>query len=42
MLGHLPVWAQAGLWGFVGATSLVIGAGAAYVGRLGTRVTAAS
>ncbi|MBV8799313.1 MAG: ZIP family zinc transporter [Alphaproteobacteria bacterium] len=36
----MPVWAQAGLWGFVGALSLVLGAGAAYIGRLGTRLTA--
>lgn len=37
---HLPIWLQAGFWGLLGAASLVIGAGVAYVARLGTRVTA--
>jgi ZIP family zinc transporter len=41
MLAHLPVWLKAGFWGLLGASSLVFGAGAAYLMRLGTRVTAA-
>jgi ZIP family zinc transporter len=38
---HLPLWAQAGLWGLAGAASLLIGAAVAYVADLGVRVTAA-
>jgi ZIP family zinc transporter len=40
MLIHLPVWGRAGIWGLAGASSLVIGAGLAYLVRLPTRVTA--
>jgi ZIP family zinc transporter len=40
-LPHLPIWLQAGAWGFLGALSLVLGAGVAYVARLGVRITAA-
>src|SRR3954462_6259742 len=40
MLDQLPVWARAGIWGLVGASSLVIGAGVAYLIKLPTRVTA--
>jgi ZIP family zinc transporter len=40
MPGHLPVWLQAGIWGLLGAASLVVGAAIAYIGRLGTRITA--
>lgn len=36
----MPIWLQAGLWGLLGALSLVAGAGIAYVARLGTRVIA--
>jgi len=36
----MPIWAQAGLWGLLGASSLVIGAVLAYVVRLPQRVTA--
>jgi ZIP family zinc transporter len=38
---HFPLWLQAGFWGLLGAASLVIGAGVAYVAHLGTKVTAA-
>jgi ZIP family zinc transporter len=38
---HAPIWLQAGVWGLLGAASLVLGAGLAYVARLGTRVIAA-
>src|SRR5438128_2241369 len=37
----IPLWIQAGLWGFFGASSLVLGAAVAYSARLGVRVTAA-
>jgi ZIP family zinc transporter len=40
MLNALPVWLQAGIWGWLGASSLVIGATMAYLIRLPTRVTA--
>lgn len=40
MLLDLPIWLQAGIWGLLGAASLVVGAAVAYVGRLGTRITA--
>lgn len=40
MFADLPLWMQAGLWGLLGASSLVIGAGLAYVVDLPTRVTA--
>jgi ZIP family zinc transporter len=36
----MPIWAQAGLWGLLGASSLVIGAVLAYLVRLPGRVTA--
>jgi ZIP family zinc transporter len=36
----MPVWLQAGLWGLLGASSLVLGAVVAYVMRLPQRVTA--
>ena len=36
----MPIWLQAGLWGLLGASSLVIGAGVAYLVRLPQRVTA--
>jgi ZIP family zinc transporter len=41
MLDHFPVWLQAGLWGLLGAGSLVLGAGVAFILKLGVRVTAA-
>lgn len=41
MLSALPIWLQAGFWGLLGASSLVVGAGVAYVMRLGARVTGA-
>lgn len=41
MLAHLPIWLQAGVWGLLGASSLVLGAAVAYLVRLGTRITAA-
>jgi ZIP family zinc transporter len=40
MLDALPAWAQAGVWGLLGASSLVIGAALAYLVKLPTRVTA--
>jgi zinc transporter, ZIP family len=36
----VPIWAQAGLWGFLASISLIVGAAAAYVLRLDVRVTA--
>ena len=36
----LPIWSQAGIWGLIGASSLVIGAGLAYMVKLPVRVTA--
>ena len=36
----MPVWLQAGLWGLLGGSSLVIGAALAYLVKLPTRVTA--
>lgn len=39
-VGVMPIWAQAGLWGLLGASSLVIGAVLAYVVRLPERITA--
>jgi ZIP family zinc transporter len=41
VLSGSPIWLQAGLWGLLGASSLVAGAAVAYLARLGTRVTAA-
>lgn len=41
MLGQAPLWLQAGVWGLIAASSLVVGAAVAYVARLGARVTAA-
>ena len=41
MLSGVPIWLQAGFWGLLGASSLVVGAAVAYFARLGTRVTAA-
>jgi ZIP family zinc transporter len=41
MLDHLPIWLQAGFWGLLSAASLVLGAAAAFVLKLGLRVTAA-
>jgi len=41
MWHDVPVWLQAGLWGLLGASSLVVGAAVAYLARLGTRVAAA-
>src|SRR3569833_3248745 len=40
MFAGLPLWAQAGSWGLIGASSLVIGAGLAYLVKLPLRVTA--
>jgi ZIP family zinc transporter len=40
MLSHLPIWLQAGIWGLIGAASLVLGAGVAYIGRLNVRLSA--
>jgi zinc transporter, ZIP family len=40
MLDQLPIWARAGIWGLVGASSLLIGAGIAYLIELPKRVTA--
>lgn len=40
MLDGTPLWLQAGLWGLLGGSALVIGAGLAYLARLPTRVTA--
>lgn len=36
----IPIWLQAGFWGLLGASSLVIGAALAYLVKLPTRVTA--
>jgi ZIP family zinc transporter len=36
----LSIWLQAGIWGLIGASSLVIGAALAYLVRLPVRVTA--
>lgn len=36
----MPVWLQAGLWGLLGASSLMIGAAAAYLFRLPQRLSA--
>jgi ZIP family zinc transporter len=41
MFGHLPAWLEAGFWGLLGGSSLVVGAAVAYVMDLGTRLTAA-
>ena len=41
IFGHIPIWLQAGLWGLLAASSLVIGAATAYVAHLGVKVTAA-
>lgn len=38
---HFPIWLQAGFWGLLGAMSLLLGAAAAYVAKLGVRITAA-
>jgi len=35
-----PIWLQAGLWGLLGACSLIVGAATAYLVPLGTRITA--
>jgi ZIP family zinc transporter len=40
MLDNIPIWLQAGFWGLLGASSLVIGAALAYLVKLPTRVTA--
>ena len=40
MFSHLPIWLQAGIWGLIGASSLVVGAGVAYIGKLNVRLTA--
>ncbi len=41
MPDHVPIWLLAGFWGLLGASSLVVGAGVAYLTRLGVRTTAA-
>jgi ZIP family zinc transporter len=41
VLDAVPIWVKAGGWGLLGAASLVIGAAAAYLVRLGARTTAA-
>src|SRR5690242_14155629 len=40
MFGGVPVWLQAGIWGLLGAASLIVGAGAASIKWLNTRVIA--
>jgi len=40
-MAAIPIWLQAGFWGLLGASSLVLGAGVAYLAKLGVRVTAA-
>jgi ZIP family zinc transporter len=40
MLESIPLWMQAGFWGLLGSSSLVIGAALAYLVQLPTRVTA--
>ena len=40
-MAAMPVWLQAGFWGLLGASPLVLGAGVAYLAKLGVRVTAA-
>lgn len=40
MLSSLPIWLQAGFWGLLGASSLIVGAALAYLVHLPTRVTA--
>jgi len=35
-----PIWLEAGLWGLLGGSALVLGAALAYLARLPTRVTA--
>ena len=39
-MSGLPVWLQAGLWGALGGSSLILGAALAYLVRLPARVTA--
>jgi ZIP family zinc transporter len=36
----MPVWVTAGLWGLLGASSLILGAAAAYLIELPERITA--
>ncbi|KRB85037.1 ZIP family metal transporter [Noviherbaspirillum sp. Root189] len=40
-MGSIPVWAQAGLWGFVAGAALLIGAGIAYFVNVPQRLIAA-
>lgn len=40
MFESMPLWLQAGFWGLLGGSSLVIGAALAYLVRLPARVTA--
>lgn len=40
MFSGLPIWARAGIWGLLGASSLVIGAAVAFLFKLPTRVAA--
>src|SRR5690348_7222320 len=40
MFSGLPIWGRAGIWGLIGASSLVIGAGVAYLAKLPKRLTA--
>lgn len=40
MLENVPLWLQAGFWGLLGGSALIIGAALAYLARLPTRVTA--
>ena len=36
----MPIWVQAGLWGLLGGSALVLGAAVAWVSRLSQRVIA--
>jgi ZIP family zinc transporter len=40
-MGSIPVWAQAGFWGFVAGSALLIGAGVAYFVKVPQRLIAA-
>jgi ZIP family zinc transporter len=40
VLNELPIWLQAGIWGLLGAGSLVVGAAVAYIAKLNTRIIA--
>ena len=40
-MATIPLWAQAGFWGFVAGTALLIGAGTGYFIRVSQRLIAA-